>query len=64
MAQAADPVQDDACNFDFPAMIAEATRDWLAHGLPEDLAPEAQTHAHDGPLPAVRRCTCPEARGT
>ena len=34
--------------------ITEAARDYLAAGLPDDLAPDPQSFRHDGPFPAVR----------
>lgn len=34
--------------------IIEAARDYLAAGLPDDLEPDRQTYAHEGPLPVVR----------
>ena len=39
--------------------IMEGARDYLASGLPGDLAPDAQSYAHTGPLPAWRTLTEP-----
>jgi len=41
--------------------IIEAARDYLAAGLEDELAPDPQTYAHEGPLPVVRRVEDPEA---
>jgi len=34
--------------------VTEAARDYLAAGLPDELAPDEQTYRHEGPFPAIR----------
>jgi len=41
--------------------LIEAARDYLAAGLPDDLAPDNQQYRHDGPYPTVRAVTDQEA---
>lgn len=43
-----------ALNHRSTRQITEAARDYLAAGVPEELAPDEQRYRHDGPLPAVR----------
>lgn len=40
--------------------ITEAAGDYLAAGLPDDLAPDPQAFRHDGPFPAVRALGDPD----
>jgi superfamily I DNA/RNA helicase/mRNA-degrading endonuclease RelE of RelBE toxin-antitoxin system len=40
--------------------VTEAARDYLAAGLPEELAPDAQAYRHEGPFPAVRALSAVE----